>query len=107
MFSNNDRFYGLNMITRASCVLDATDHHAKMVMAWETTSTRRDSSCTSSHQILFTKFWTRSQIWDVKRLSSNNGTGPEEDQTIWEKAKLRQQVDLIDMKSFHGLKSIA
>jgi hypothetical protein len=43
----------------------------------------------------------------VKRLPSNNGTGPEEDQTIWEKDKLRQQVDLIDMNSFHGLKSIA
>jgi hypothetical protein len=43
---------------------------------------------------------------DVKRISqsthwqkcdrrwTDDDTGPEEDQTIWEKAKLRQQVDL-------------
>ena len=39
---------------RAGCVLDATGHHGKKVMAWETTSTGRHSSCTSSHQILST-----------------------------------------------------
>jgi hypothetical protein len=47
------------------------------------------------------------KVSDVKRVSqsthsqkcdrrwSDDGTGPEEDQTIWEKAKLHQQVDLI------------
>jgi hypothetical protein len=54
--------HGLNMIELAVFLMQLHDHHAKMVMAFkpcflkETTSTRRDSSCTSSHQILFTKF---------------------------------------------------
>jgi hypothetical protein len=54
MFSNNDMQVLWFKHDRASCVLDATDHHGKKVMIWETTSTRRHSSWTSSHQILST-----------------------------------------------------
>ena len=52
MFSNNDRFYGLNMIELADSVflMQLHDHHAKMVMAYK--ALLLDKSSNSFYKIL-------------------------------------------------------
>ena len=51
MFSNNDRFYGLNMIELADSVFLMQLHdHAKMVMAYK--ALLLDKSSNSFHKIL-------------------------------------------------------
>jgi hypothetical protein len=94
MFSNNDRFYGLNMIELAVFLMQLHDHHATSATMH---GDRLRNNINKKRLLLYFKLSNSfhkilNKVSDLrcKRLSSNNGTGPEEDQAIWEKAKLRQ-----------------